>query len=156
MNAPRLLKLAAAAALILGVGCDDHDDHDSHDSHGDESGDADVDEYSAGLTKDSEAGHFSVELTSEPGPPVKGVNTWTLMVLGHGSAAEGAEVEVTPYMTEHGHGSNSEAVVTDDGAGQYTVTPVDLHMAGVWDTTIAITHGGMSDEVHFVFEIEEI
>ncbi len=98
-----------------------------------------------------------VALTSEPGPPMKGVNAWTLMISDHaGADAEDAEVIVTPYMPEHGHGSQSDAVVTVDGGGQYTVTPVDLHMAGVWDSTIEITHGGMTDEVHFVFDIEEV
>lgn len=149
------------------TGTDTHDSHtsgtDTHgtDTHADtdtdtDTGGVDVDEYMDGITKASDAGAFTVSLTSDPSPPIKGVNTWTLMITdGGGAGVEGGTITVTPWMPAHGHGSNSEAVVTADGGGQYTVTPVDLHMAGVWDTTIAIDDGMAMDEVHFVFDIPE-
>ena len=109
-----------------------------------------------GITKASDAGAFTVALTSDPSPPIKGVNTWTLMITdGGGAGVEAGTVTVTPWMPAHDHGSNSVAEVTVDGGGQYTVTPVDLHMAGVWDTTITIDDGMAMDEVHFVFDIPE-
>ncbi len=149
--------MLAVAGLSLTAGCD-HDEHgnhhDGHDSS--ESGELEADEYSEGMVKECDGGLFSVALSSEPGPPAKGVNSWTLEVSDHsGAAVEGATLTVTPTMPEHGHGSQSVALVTDKGGGQYWVTPVDLHMAGLWEVEIAIEEGETEDEVHFLFEIAE-
>lgn len=155
----RSLLVVACLSLSLTAGCehDEHDEHENHDGHdSSESSELEADEYSEGMVKECDGGHFSVALSSEPGPPAKGVNTWMLEVSDHsGAAAPGATLTVTPTMPEHGHGSQSVAEVTDDGEGQYTVTPVDLHMAGLWDVEISIEAGETTDEVHFVFEIVE-
>ncbi len=149
----RSILAVAGFGLCCSLACD-HGGHDGNDGH--ESGDLEADDYSEGMVKDCDAGQFSVALSSEPGPPEKGVNTWTLEVSDHsGAAVEGATLTVTPTMPEHGHGSQSLADVTDEGGGQYTVTPVDLHMAGLWDVEITIDGGDTSDRVHFVFEIAE-
>ena len=149
---------AIAAALTLGLpACDStgetSDSADSHDSHG-ETGDVQTDEYMDGITKETESGLFTVKLTSEPSPPVMGVNTWILEVRDDAGGVEDALITVTPYMPEHGHGSNSVTSVSEDSGGMYHASPVELHMKGVWDTTITIEKDGQSDSVHFVFDIQ--
>lgn len=155
--------LSVTVPLALGA-CDDdasmehdhdheHDDH-GHDDHGEE---LEHDEYKAGgITKMTDDGHFMVTLVSDPEPPSKGFNTWTLTIMNHEeqSMVDGAMVTIEPWMPEHGHGSDSEATVEAMGQGDYVCETVELQMLGTWDTTVKITHGEMSDEVHFVFDIE--
>ncbi len=156
-NSPKSTMLfAIAAALTIGLpACDStgetSDSHDSHDSHGEE---IETDDYVDGLTKDTENGMFTVKLTSEPSPPIKGMNMWMFEVSDAAGGVEGANITVEPWMPEHGHGSDSQASVSEQSAGMYHANPVDLHMAGVWDTTITIEKDGQSDSVHFVFNIE--
>lgn len=148
--------LLCAAALAL-AGCDGEgsDGHDHHHGHA-----PDPDTYlDSGITKASDDDAFMVTLVSDPAPR-KGMHTWELAVMQHddagGDAAmvEGATITVEPWMPEHGHGSDSEAVVEDVGQGRYVADPVELQMRGTWDTTITIVQGDVTDTVHFVFAVE--
>lgn len=155
-----LLAPALVALALVAPACAGDDSGGTHDTHGTDTGTdtggAEVDTYSDGMMKTSANGHFMIALTSDPGPPVKGDNTWTLVITDHeGADLEGGTVVVTPWMPAHGHGSTNTAVVSDMGGGAYEATPVTLQMAGTWDTTIEISGNGMTDEVHFVFEIPE-
>jgi len=153
-----------ATPLALGAcddGADEHEhehDHDhDHDDHGDHGDAPELDTYEAGgITKATDDGHFMVTLVADPEPPAKGFNTWRLMVMSHEDMelVEEADVIIEPWMPEHEHGSDSEAVVEEKGSGEYTSSTVELQMLGVWDTTVTISHGDTTDEVHFVFEVE--
>lgn len=151
--------LSTTSALALG-GCDgepqgdDHGHHDGGDDHGEV---LEHDVYEAGgITKATAAGHFMVSLVSDPEPPSKGLNTWTLTVMSHEDMGmvEGATVTIEPWMPEHDHGSDSEATVEAVGQGDYMSQTVELQMLGTWDTTVTVTSGEMTDEVHFVFMVE--
>jgi hypothetical protein len=95
-------------------------------------------------------------LESIPGPPVKGINTWRLQVLDSVDAPlDGLEVTVTPYMPSHGHGTTPAEVTEQVEPGEYEVTPVDLRMPGLWETTIEVSDGAdLDDSVVFSFCVE--
>jgi len=99
---------------------------------------------------------FTVKLLdSNPGPPVKGTNTWMIAVADAGGApVPGATITVVPFMPDHGHGSPIKVAVTDQGGGQYQLAPLYLFMAGIWQITINITANNMTDQSVFYFCIE--
>jgi hypothetical protein len=89
----------------------------------------------------SSAGVFAVELlSSSPGPPVKGQNTWAIKVaeVATGTALDGLDVSVTPRMPDHPSHGTRPVVVTPAVGGTYTLEPVYLYMSGVWDVTMTI------------------
>jgi len=152
-----LLALLGGAVSFALLGCDEESAEHEHDDHGDHGEQLEPDTYEAGgITKMTDAGHFMVTLVSDPEPPSKGLNTWTLTVMSHEdmSMVDEATVTIDPWMPEHGHGSASDAVVEAMGQGDYMSDTVELQMLGTWDTTVTVTHGDMTDEVHFVFMVE--
>jgi hypothetical protein len=110
------------------------------------SDDARVDTYTAKLSKLGANGALDFELTeSEPAPPAKGANTWTLTVTDlDGNALDGT-LAVELVMPDHGHGTSVPPVVSfDEASGSYTVNPVYLFMPGVW--RITVEYYGPADE----------
>jgi hypothetical protein len=93
--------------------------------------------YQPGLAFASAAGTYTVKLlVSDPGPPVKGNNTWTLEVDdATGAPVDGLALDASGYMPDHMHGT-TPMVVTAAGSGSYTVAPVYLYMSGVWQVTV--------------------
>jgi len=123
--------------------------------------DARLDIYRAGLTKPGLNGALLFRLEkSEPGPPVKGNNTFTLSVANVSGEAVTGDLSITLKMPGHGHDSPTVPAVTFDAdSAMYTVTPVNLFMAGVWQITIsayeaAADAGAPLDSVSFFFCIE--
>jgi len=101
-----------------------------------------VEAYMAGMSTGSAAGRFQVELvSSEPGPPQKGNNTWTIAVTDAAAAAQaGLTVVVETFMPDHGHGSSVRAMVEPLGqTGQYRLSPVNLFMDGVWEVRLVLS-----------------
>lgn len=153
--------------LLLASGCSsdhatDHDTGGSGTVTGDVScsDDERVDAFSAGTSKDGKRGALSFDLVeSDPAPPSKGDNTFTLRVTD--SEGEPAEVslEVLATMPDHGHDSPSVPEISFDEAQQaFTVTPLDLFMAGVWriDFSARATDDEQTalDDVSFFFCVE--
>ncbi|HLU68919.1 MAG TPA: FixH family protein, partial [Kofleriaceae bacterium] len=112
--------LLAALALAPACGGDDgHGDHEEEVNCAEETRD---DTYVANLAKDGERGNLSVVLVeSDPGPPAKGDNAWTLQLVdADQQPVDGATVTVTPFMPDHGHGTPIDVEVTPGGgAGMY-------------------------------------
>jgi hypothetical protein len=102
--------------------------------------DSRVDTYVANLTKKSMHGAYQIVLqTSDPGPPIKGVNTWTIKLQnGSGDPMATPKLEVLPCMPDHGHGTNVNAIISPQADGTLTVTPLYLFMGGVWQVTFDI------------------
>lgn len=166
-HAHRPLFLLAASALALGAGSvacgGDHDDmHDGGHHHDGGmamncSDDPRADTYAAGLEKASENGHFTVTLrTADPAPPAKGDNTWTIEIRdAGGTPVEGATLTVTPWMPDHGHGTSIDVqVAAGSDPGTYVLSSIDLRMPGLWEVTIEIDAGGVTDSVVFAFCVE--
>ena len=72
------------------------------------------------------------------------------MVDSGGAPVDGATLEVTPFMPDHGHGTSINAVVTPSGSnGEYDVTPVNMWMPGYWEVTVDIDDQGTADSAVF-------
>ncbi len=101
-----------------------------------------ADEFVVGLAKDGSNGKFDFAMMSaDPAPPRRDDNTWIVAINDmNGAPLEGATLTVTPFMPAHGHGTPIKVEVVPAGApGQYTMSPVNLWMPGVWETTIRAT-----------------
>lgn len=103
------------------------------------------DEYIAGMEKSGDDGMMFRLVSSDPAPPSRYDNTWVIEILdGTGAPLDDADVVVTPFMPDHGHGTGFTAEVTPDPDvdGRYDVFPVNLFMPGVWEITIRATPAG--------------
>jgi len=90
-----------------------------------------------------------------PDPVIVGQHTLTLEVKdADGAAVPGATVTVSPWMPMMGHGSNEDAVITDEGAGTYIATPVTFTMAGKWEVTVTAEAGTATGEQVFTYMVE--
>lgn len=141
-----------ALALVLVAAC-------GHDDHGDDPVDctkvSGADEFVVGLAKSGGSGRLDFAMMSaDPAPPQRGDNTWIVQISDKttGAAFESATLTVTPFMPAHQHGTPI-AVEVMPGAvpGQYTMTPVNLWMPGVWETTIRASGGSTIDSAIYTF-----
>lgn len=108
--------------------------------------------YMPGMTEPSANGLFAVALMSSvPGPPIQGANTWTIGVNdATGSPVDGLTIGVTPWMPDDRHGTSVQAAITDQGNGAYSMAPIYLFMQGYWTVTMRLqSAAGMSDSVVF-------
>lgn len=134
----------------------------------DMSGDDDVDcstvtgadTFTVGLEKQGVAGLADFKLMSiDPAPAIRGDNTWVLQINSMasgvvGNPLVGATISTSPFMPAHQHGSPKTAVATpvgDGSSGQYTITPINLWMPGVWQTTFTVTSGSDTDRATYSF-----
>lgn len=96
-------------------------------------------------------------MSADPPMPARGDNTWVVQINSMasgvvGNPVDGATFNVTPFMPAHQHGTPIEVQITPAGMpGQYTLSPVNLWMPGVWETTIAVTSGATSDSAVYKF-----
>lgn len=117
-----------------------------------------TDTFVIGLEKAGTAGALDFKMMSaDPAPPARGDNTWVVQINAMasgtvGSPVNGASMAATPFMPSHQHGSPVAVVVTSmAGAGQYKLSPVNMWMPGVWETTLDVSTGAASDSVVFRF-----
>jgi hypothetical protein len=121
-------------------------------------GDPRAEKYAPGMLKTGAKGVNVTLLSSDPGPPIKGNNTWKVLVTDPGKAPQaGAMLKVVPFMPDHGHGTIVKPSVTSlPDAGQYEIAPLNLFMAGLWEVTFTVTGAtGVQDAVVFRFCIEQ-
>lgn len=154
----RLTVLAATLALLcLSVACGGDNAPNSDAAGVNCSNEPCADTYTANMVKSGSSGSFIFLLIdSTPGPPAKGDNSWNLRLTDTGDTPiDGATLEVTPFMPDHGHGTPIRVVVTPAGSnGEYTAAPINLWMPGLWEVTIDATAGADSDSVVYRFFIE--
>jgi len=94
-----------------------------------------------------------VLVRSDPPPPAKGNDTWTIRINdASGAPVSHLTLSAVPFMPDHGHGTSVTAQVTSNGDGTYTVTPLYLFMPGVWRITLTtVADAGPSDSAIFYF-----
>ena len=116
------------------------------------------DEFVVGLAKTGPGGALEFKLMSaNPAPPARDDNTWELQVSSVtggtvGAPVSGASLTVTPFMPDHQHGSGKSVVVEPmSEAGHYMLTPINLWMPGLWETTISAASASGNDSVVFRF-----
>jgi hypothetical protein len=149
---PLVLAVLATASLVPACagsdsGGDDVDDIVNCDTVTDD------DDFVIGLHKDGDGGLLGFTLMSgDPAPPIRGDNSWVIQVDAGGTPVSGAAITVTPFMPQHGHGAGKTVLVQEmPDAGQYQLSPVNLWMPGVWETTIDATTESGEDQVVFRF-----
>ncbi len=108
--------------------------------------------YAPNMQKPGDGNRLSFVLVSaDPGPPLRGNNTWVVKVLdAQGQPVTGATLTATPFMPKHGHGTSVVPTVTSEGDG-YQVNPLYLFMPGLWKVTLSATSGMTSDTAAFTF-----
>ena len=110
--------------------------------------DSRVDTYVANLQKRSASGALVATLiASDPAPPIRGTNTWTLKLLGPGGAPVTSGVDIASFMPDHGHGSSVKPTLTAQPDGTWKIENLYFFMPGVW--RITITSGPDSVEYFF-------
>lgn len=92
------------------------------------------------------AAQMQIELSTQPSPPQKGVNTVRVKLTGtDGKPVTGAHVSVTlviPAMPAMGMAAqHAAATLTDKGDGNYEGT-VQLPAGGTWATAVTVQRGG--------------
>jgi hypothetical protein len=117
-----------------------------------------TDTFVVGLEHAGVGGALDFKLMSaDPAPPARGDNTWIVQINSMasgvvGDAVNGASLVVTPFMPAHQHGSPITVQITPEAtSGQYQLSPVNLWMPGVWETTVQATSGPSSDRAVFKF-----
>lgn len=154
-----LLFLALGCSLAMGCGgggdvTPDADDLAPYNC----AAEARADTFSLGLEKPGVNGRVNFKLlTANPAPPARGDNDWVIEVDSTGASAApmpgiGSDLKVVPYMPDHQHGTPVKIHITETGTqGQYDLSPVNLWMPGLWQTTISIDANGVKDSAVFAF-----
>ncbi len=93
-----------------------------------------------------------LEAHLDPDPPQSGAAEMTLILTVDGEPLEGAQVSVEPWMPGHGHGSNTDAVVVDEGEGIYRVDDLSFSMAGLWEIRVDVAWDDLETQV--VWEVD--
>ena len=114
--------------------------------------------YRPGMQVPSRAGTYVVKLLRNTfmdadgkvleEAPAKGVDVWTVEadIAASMTPADGLSISVNPYMPDHLHGT-TPAAVTAGGSGTYTISPLNLYMAGYWEITLTITDSSSGNNV---------
>ena len=120
-----------------------------------------ADTFVVGLEKQGAETSMDFKLMSAtPAPPARGDNTWVVQINTMasgvvGAPIDGAMLQVTPFMPAHQHGSPIMVQITPGTtAGEYNLSPVNLWMPGVWETTIRATSSSTTDSAVYRFCIE--
>lgn len=111
------------------------------------------DTYVAGITKPGQNNKVSFKIVDAmPAPPARGDNVWTLeLKTVGGTPIQGAAMIVTPFMPDHQHGTPTDVVIEPmQLEGQYKLSPVNMWMPGLWETTIQV-NGADADKAVFKF-----
>lgn len=137
-------------ALLMGtsLSCSDDDTEGGHDTNPASCLEDTRDEaYVAGISKTGPAGYVIAIKDSNPAPPAKGDNLWTVEIRdAAGLPMTGLSVNSASFMPDHGHGTPIIPTVTELGEGVYTLDPINLFMPGYWETTVtAIDTKGNED-----------
>lgn len=93
-----------------------------------------------------------VLISADPGPPLRGNNTWKVKLLtSAGAPVTGATLDAAPFMPEHGHGPSVAPTTTANADGTFTVSDLDFFMPGLWRVTFTATAGTVTDTASFFF-----
>lgn len=110
--------------------------------------------YEPGMREDGRDELVSIVLLeSDPAPPIKGDNRWTVRIEdAGGTPLSGLDVSVMPFMPDHGHGTPISASVTELGEGRYQLDPVNLFMRGYWRVRIDASSSDLGSD-YAIFHI---
>jgi hypothetical protein len=108
--------------------------------------------YKESLFQITEKGMFSVEMVIKEHDLKTGVNLVDLIIHDKNDRdVVGAEITVTPWMPDMGHGVFEKPSITEKGGGLYEVGGIVLVMSGHWELRVNIAKDGMEDSTVFDF-----
>ena len=97
----------------------------------------------------SSPGGWSVTLRASPTTPARGVDAFELEVKdASGTAVDGLELAVVPWMSSHGHGASVVPEIKPIGGGVYVATDVELFMPGAWELRVTMRDATRALEEH--------
>ena len=70
------------------------------------------------------------------------------------AARSGRFATIASVMPDHGHGSPTNATITANGDGTYSISGINLSMRGVWQVTLTIASPQMNDAASFDFCVD--
>jgi hypothetical protein len=100
-------------------------------------------DFFAGIEKTAPSGLRFAIMQSDPAPPARYENTWTIRVLdGAGAPVTGLALDIVQWMPDHGHGVSIAEVITESTTvpGEYIADPVFLSMPAYWEITVRATN----------------
>ncbi len=108
--------------------------------------------YDKSLYEVTKKGMFGVEMVVKEHVLKTGVNSLDLIIHDiNDKDVVGAEITVTPWMPEMGHGVFDKPLITEKGGGLYTVENIILVMSGHWELRVNIKNYWNEDSVVFDF-----
>lgn len=108
--------------------------------------------YDQSLFEVTQQGLYSVEMVIKHETLTVGMNEIDLIVHDQNDKdIVGADIVVTPWMPEMGHGVMEKPVVTERGGGIYAVENIALIMPGHWELRVETTKDGRTDTAVFDF-----
>ncbi len=108
--------------------------------------------YEKSLLRVTEKGLFSVEMVIKDHDFTMGVNEVDLIIHDKDDKdVVGADIVVTPWMPEMGHGVFEQPVIHERGGGLYSVENIVLSMSGHWEIRVGIQKDSQKDSAIFDF-----
>lgn len=108
--------------------------------------------YENSLFQVTENGEYSLEMVVKEHEFKTGINMVDLIVHDKNDKdVIGADITVTPWMSDMGHGVFEKPLITEKGGGLYTVDDIILTMSGHWELKVNITKDGVGDFAVFDF-----
>lgn len=108
--------------------------------------------YANSLFRVTENGLYSVEMLVIGNELKIGANAVDVIVhdaMDHD--VMGAEITVTPWMPEMGHGVKEVPSITERGGGLYSVENVEVSMPGLWELRVKVKKDDKEDAAVFDF-----
>lgn len=101
----------------------------------------------------AQSGPFDGEITLDSDSPAVGDHEADLtLVDGKGEPLDGAQVQVTPFMPAHGHGSD-EVDAAESKPGRYVAKALSLFMPGVWELRVHVVQGDDEGQLVATYEV---
>jgi FtsP/CotA-like multicopper oxidase with cupredoxin domain len=139
-----------AMALLLAGSSFGSEMHEHHEGHGGEPMLTKHHEDSLFLVTEKKL--FGVEMLVPDAELKMGVNTVDIIVHDQKDRdVDGADITVTPWMPDMGHGVHEKPEVTEKGSGLYTVGNILVIMAGNWQLKVTVRKGNVEDTAVFNF-----
>lgn len=152
------VKILLICLMLTLVGACGHDHTCEHHSHDPMCLVCDGTEDTFSSSRFGDQNIFEVTIVSgDPAQHVVGNNTLVVLVRdSQGDPVDAATLEVEPFYPPGGHGTPIEPITTTTGTpGEYEITEVNYIHPGSWEVRFSVSAGGKSDQVVFVFCIEE-
>lgn len=150
----RLIGCLALGAFVLSACSSDSDDSDSDSADSDAACQGRGDDL-ADLVVEGDDGELTL-VETDPATPIAGDNSFTVMLSADGEMVSGLsdDIEVEPFMPDHGHGTPIAVEITEQDDGEYLLSPVNTFMPGLWEINLSVDSDELTSDFLFSVCIE--